>query len=146
MDTMSPAERSQIMAKVKSKNTKPEMIVRKIAYAMGYRYRLHGKGIPGKPDLVFGWRRKVIFVHGCFWHGHDCGRCRLPKTRTSYWLEKINKNMQRDSRNQKGITAMGWQYIIIWECQLKEKEKVALAIQIFLDEANTTSHLNFKPL
>ena len=133
MDSFSKEVRSQIMRCVKSKNTTPELLVRKMTYQMGFRYRLHRKDIPGSPDLAFIKRKKVIFVHGCFWHGHErCKRATLPQTNHDYWESKIKRNSDRDSSNLLKLEAMGWSSLIIWECELKEVEKVKLKIKCFL--------------
>lgn len=111
--------RSEIMRAVKSKDTKVEIAVRKIVHALGYRYRLHG-ALPGKPDLVFSGRRKVIFVHGCFWHGHSCARgARVPVNNREYWVEKISRNRSRDKKTKRLLRAAGWDVLIVWECQAK---------------------------
>ena len=124
--------RSRIMRAVKSKDTKPEMIVRRLVHGMGYRYRLHRTGLPGKPDLVFGPRRKVIFVHGCFWHGHHCKRgARVPKTNIKYWTAKIGRNRQRDKDSEAALAAMGWRVLIVWECEKKDGAvRTALAMTL----------------
>jgi DNA mismatch endonuclease (patch repair protein) len=125
------------MRAVKSADTKPEMTVRRMAFSMGYRYRLHRKELPGKPDLVFTRRRKVIFVHGCFWHGHDCSRgARIPKHNKEYWIAKIGKNTQRDASNQLTLKKMGWTYLVLWECGLKDVIKLRNQLHDFL-EPNT---------
>jgi DNA mismatch endonuclease (patch repair protein) len=105
------------MAAVKSRDTTPELIVRRLAHALGYRYRLHLRSLPGAPDLVFPRLRKVIFVSGCFWHRHTCGRCRIPATRRSYWLAKIDRNAARDLRVQRALRRLGWGVMVVWECQ-----------------------------
>lgn len=115
------------MRAVKSKDTAPEMIVRRLVHRLGYRYRLHRKGLPGKPDLVFAGRRKIIFVHGCFWHGHDCKRgARPPKENTDYWGPKIHKNVERDARNQVELCELGWDVLTVWECETKAADRTAL--------------------
>lgn len=124
------------MATIRSKDTKPEMIVRRLVHALGYRYRLHRKELPGKPDLVFGPRKKVIFVHGCFWHQHDDPNCldgRLPKSRLDYWLPKLERNQQRDKSNQTSIEATGWQVLTIWDCETKDTASLAKKLRFFLD-------------
>ncbi len=123
MDKIDKATRSRVMASVRSKNTKPEMLVRSTAHKLGYCYRLHRKNLPGKPDMVFPSRRIALFVHGCFWHGHDCshGR-RLPVTNADYWREKIRRNMERDARVQAELIDLGWKPVIVWECQIKDTE------------------------
>lgn len=109
------------MRMVRSCDTTPEMIVRRTATALGYRYRLHQATLPGKPDLVFASRRKVIFVHGCFWHGHDCKRgARSPKTNAEYWRAKIGRNRERDERHSKELSLAGWRVAILWECELSD--------------------------
>ena len=134
MDSLSPAERSDIMARVRSKNSRPELLVRKLVFALGYRYRLHAKDLPGHPDLVFRKRRKVIFVHGCFWHRHAaCALARLPKSRLDFWVPKLEGNKQRDQRNQKALNKEGWKVLTIWECQLKKLERLESTLRRFLD-------------
>lgn len=121
-------QRSAIMRAVPSKNTKPEMIVRRLVHGLGYRYRLHREDLPGKPDLVFPVRRAVIFVNGCFWHGHDCARgCRLPKENASYWRAKIIGNVERDQASIKALDATGWSVLTIWECETKLADRDVLA-------------------
>ena len=108
------------MSRIKGKNTKPEMLVRKFLFAHGYRYRLHAKKLPGKPDIVLPKYKTVIFVHGCFWHGHaNCKYFVIPKTRTDWWVNKINGNIANDDRAVKALKRAGWKVITIWECQLK---------------------------
>lgn len=116
------------MRAVRSRDTTPEMVVRRAATALGYRYRLHKAGLPGKPDLVFGRRRKVIFVHGCFWHGHDCPRgARTPKTNADYWRAKISRNVARDRENLVALERAGWRVLTIWECSTRKSQRAALA-------------------
>lgn len=132
-DVFTPEERSRVMRAVKGKNTKPELIVRRLTHALGYRYRLHRKDLPGSPDLVFVSRKKVIFVHGCFWHGHDCKRgSRQPKTNAGYWRDKIARNVARDASNQQALDAQGWQALVLWECDLKDREALAERLRDFL--------------
>ncbi|MGD2131347.1 MAG: very short patch repair endonuclease [Maricaulaceae bacterium] len=122
-DVFTPAQRSAVMARVKSKNTKPEMLVRRAAHALGYRFRLHRKDLPGAPDLVFASRRAVIFVHGCFWHGHDCARgARMPKANAAYWRAKIARNRARDAASTQALEADGWRVLTVWECELKRDD------------------------
>lgn len=114
-------ERSEIMRRVRSKGTRPEMAVRKALHALGYRFRLYGTKLPGSPDIVFPSRKTVIFVHGCFWHRHSkCSRATTPKTRTEYWQEKFVKNVARDIAVQASLAAIGWKVHVIWECELKK--------------------------
>lgn len=121
------------MQAVKSKDTKPEMIVRRLAHALGYRYRLHRKDLPGAPDLVFPGKKTVFFVHGCFWHGHDCARgSRQPKTNAEYWRAKITRNAKRDAANLKALEAQGWRALVVWECELKDRGALTDQIKAFL--------------
>lgn len=120
-------QRSAIMRAVKSKDTEPEMIVRKLVHGMGYRYRLHSRRLTGKPDLVFAGRRKVIFVHGCFWHGHNCSRgARQPKANSEYWKAKIARNAERDTCNALSLLNSGWKIMTVWECETKVRDRQAL--------------------
>ena len=125
--------RSKIMRSVKCRNTAPEMIVRHLVYSMGYRYRLHVKDLPGKPDLVFKSKRKVIFVNGCFWHGHDCKHgARVPKSNQEYWIKKICRNKFRDNQNYEDLKLMRWEYLIIWECHLKDRVHLINVLKDYL--------------
>ena len=122
------------MALVQSKNTLPELLVRRQVHAMGYRYRLHRRDLPGTPDLVFPGRKKVVFVHGCFWHRHpNCALARLPKTRADFWLPKLAANAERDARNARALRRLGWGILTIWECQLGNAIKLRKRIGRFLD-------------
>ena len=139
-DTLSPAQRSERMSRVRGKDTKPEMIVRRLVHALGYRYRLHGKVegkyLPGKPDMVFAGRKMVIFVHGCFWHRHDEEKCpltRWPKSRLDFWKPKLEGNEQRDRDNQAKLREMGWKYLEVWECQVKNRDELARRVREFLE-------------
>ena len=119
-DIYSPEKRSAVMARVKGRNTAPEMIVRRMLRRLGAGYRLHRKDLPGAPDIVRAGRRLVIFVHGCFWHGHDCPRgARVPKANRDYWLGKVGRNRERDARSAATLIAAGWRVLIVWECELK---------------------------
>ena len=132
-DTLSKGARSERMSRVRAKDTKPEMFVRRLVYSLGFRYRLHRRDLPGKPDLVFPSRHAVIFVHGCFWHRHaKCGR--LPKSRLDYWLPKLNRNKARDRQHLKALTRDGWRVLVIWECELHSKT-LALRITRFLNQS-----------
>lgn len=133
-DNLSPDQRRHTMTQVRSKDTKPELVVRHLIHGLGYRYRLHRKDLPGNPDLVFISRRKVIFVHGCFWHGHDCRSGRKhPKTNEKYWLKKLQRNKARDADNQAKLLELGWKVLIIWECQIKDTEQLIVSIRQFLE-------------
>ncbi len=126
-DIFSEEQRSYVMSRIKNKDTRPELMVRKYLHARGFRYRLHNKKLPGSPDLVLKKYRSVIFVHGCFWHGHKHCKTgiRLPKTRTEWWKEKIAKNRRRDIKKAAELLNLGWNVITIWECQLKSKNREA---------------------
>ncbi len=132
-DRHTPAQRSFNMSRIRSKNTKPEMLLRGKLFAAGFRYRLNVKSLPGKPDLVFKKYNTALFVHGCFWHGHEhCRYFVTPKTRTEFWLDKINGNIKRDHENERKLLEAGWKVITVWECELKKKrldETVELLIQ-----------------
>jgi DNA mismatch endonuclease (patch repair protein) len=136
-DTLSPPERSERMARVRHKNTGPELKVRSLVHRLGYRYRLHGQGLPGKPDLVFAGRRAVIFVHGCFWHHHpdpSCKLARLPKSRADFWGPKLTSNHARDVRNRDLLLSAGWRVLELWECQLSDSNQVERTVTAFLGE------------
>jgi DNA mismatch endonuclease (patch repair protein) len=137
MDKISPARRSNNMRHIRSFNTKPEITVRQILFSLGYRYRLHRKDLPGKPDLVFAKRKKIIFIHGCFWHQHNLTTCldsRIPKSNKHYWNQKLKNNVQRDIRNQMTLKELGWDILIIWECEIKNDKKLIKRIQKFLNK------------
>ena len=125
--------RSRIMRAVRSHNTGPEMRVRRLLHAMGYRYRLYANDLPGKPDIVFRPRRAVIFVHGCFWHGHNCHRgARRPEHNAEYWTQKIAKNAARDRGNQQLLASAGWRALVLWECEIQDLSHLAMALREFL--------------
>ena len=131
MDTLSPAERSERMSRIRSKNTKPEIAVRRLAHRLGFRYRVHSADLPGHPDLVFSSRKKVVFVHGCMWHQHpSCGR--VPKSRLSFWRPKLEGNRKRDLRNQRALRRKGWRYLVVWECQIKNLDALTTRLTSFL--------------
>jgi DNA mismatch endonuclease (patch repair protein) len=122
------------MRRIRSRDMKPEMAVRRMVHAMGYRYRLHRRDLPGKPDLVFGPRRAVIFVHGCFWHQHDCRDGHPPKSNTGYWGEKLRRNVERDAVVQKQLKANGWRVLVVWECEVREPEALKAKLSSFLSQ------------
>lgn len=134
-DRLSKNARSELMARVKSKDTQPEKVVRILLSKMGFRYRLHRKDLPGSPDLVFPSRRKVIFVHGCFWHGHNCtaGRNR-PSSNKQYWTAKLEKNKKRDKNNLQSLAAIGWKSLIVWECKVKKTEYITELMKKYLND------------
>lgn len=129
-DTFTPAERSRIMAAVKSKDTSPEMVVRRIVHRLGYRYRLHVAALPGAPDLVFPRLKKIIIVNGCFWHMHTCGACRVPAVRREYWVAKLSRNAARDRRTLRVLRRLGWQALVVWECQTTSRRVARLAVRL----------------
>jgi DNA mismatch endonuclease (patch repair protein) len=133
MDTFTPDQRSELMRRVRGQDTEPEMMVRRFVHRMGFRYRLHCRELPGNPDLVFPSRRKIIFVHGCFWHGHACrsGRNR-PSSNQMYWIPKLERNRKRDRANRRKLKKLGWDVLVVWECQLKHGEEAAARIARFL--------------
>lgn len=133
MDVLTPEQRSRNMSAIRSRNTSPERAVRTLVYALGFRFRLHAADLPGKPDLVFRSLRKVIFVHGCFWHRHDCplGRVRC-RTNVEFWDRKFKSNMDRDSRNVKELRSQGWDVLVVWECWLSSEDRVRRRIAAFL--------------
>jgi DNA mismatch endonuclease, patch repair protein len=133
MDRLTPIKRSWLMSRIKGRDTKPELIVRKMISAMGYRYRLYRKDLPGKPDIVFVSKRKVIFIHGCYWHGHNCKKGKLPKSNISFWKDKIETNKVRDKKNIRELKLLGWTVLTIWQCQLKKTLAVCKRIVDFLE-------------
>jgi DNA mismatch endonuclease (patch repair protein) len=134
-DTLTQHQRSERMSRVRGKDTKPEMVVRRLVHGMGFRFRLHRRDLPGVPDLVFVTRKKVIFVHGCFWHRHADSACklaRLPKSRLDFWLPKLEANEQRDRRNEQALKALGWSAMTVWECQIKDLSSLRNRIWSYL--------------
>lgn len=135
VDTVTSDVRSSIMARVKSKGMKPEMKVRRLLHHMGYRYRLHRSDLPGRPDLVFVSRRKVVFVNGCFWHYHsNCDRVRIPSSNRDYWITKLEGNKSRDERNIAILREGGWKVMTVWECELRDLATTQKRLTTFLDE------------
>lgn len=136
VDILGASERSRIMSLVKGKNTRPEMIVRRLLHGAGFRYRLHDAKLPGKPDLVFSRKRKIIFVHGCFWHRHEgCALARIPKSNQEFWLTKLEGNKARDESNQRKLSEAGWSTLVIWECELRNLEALERRLRLFLAES-----------
>lgn len=137
MDRISPEKRSLVMAQVKAKDTIPEMIVRRAAHKLGYRFRLHRRNLPGTPDLVFPRLRKIILVHGCFWHLHEgCKRSKLPTTNREFWQRKLSRNCERDKENLRLLTDSGWAVLILWECELANLEALYARIASFLSSTD----------
>jgi DNA mismatch endonuclease (patch repair protein) len=137
VDTLTPDERSARMARVKARDSRPEMLVRHLVHTMGFRYRLHDRRLPGTPDLVFPSRRKVIFVHGCFWHQHHdpvCKLARMPKSRLDFWQPKLQGNRDRDLRHQSELDALGWRFLVVWECKMRNREQLQNTLRAFLGD------------
>jgi len=133
MDHLTPGERSALMRRIRGKDTKPEMLVRRLLHGMGYRYKLHARDLPGNPDLAFPARKKVIFVNGCFWHQHDCPKARRPSTNVDFWNEKLDRNMVRDKANFEDLHKEGWSSLVVWECETKDEENLIDQLISFLD-------------
>ncbi len=133
MDTISQQQRRVIMQAVRGKDTRPEWTVRRLLHRLGYRYRLHSDKLPGRPDLVFPGRRKVVFVHGCFWHGHECRRgARMPATNRDYWSKKLDRNKARDLIQQTELIAAGWSVMVVWECEIRDLPALTSRLREFL--------------
>jgi DNA mismatch endonuclease (patch repair protein) len=132
MDTISKSERSALMSRIHSENTRPELAVRSILHQLGYRFRLHQKGLPGRPDIVLPRHRKIILVQGCFWHGHTCQLASKPKSNESYWSLKIQTNRTRDSRNLEALFSQGWKVLELWECEIRKRDGLQERLQHFM--------------
>ena len=133
-DVFSPVKRSWIMSLVKGKNTKPELIVRSLIHRMGFRFRVNQNILPGNPDIVLKKHRKAVFIHGCFWHGHKrCRRSKRPTTHRHFWNKKLSKNIERDDKQQKELRKLGWRYLIVWECQIRNPDRLKHKLAIFLE-------------
>ena len=126
--------RSENMRAIRSKDTQPEIIVRSLVHGLGYRFRLHRQDLPGKPDLTFPSRRKVIFVHGCFWHSHACKTGLVPKSNRGFWLPKLRRNRSRDVANEEALTQLGWKALVIWQCELRDSNAVGRRVKRFLGQ------------
>jgi DNA mismatch endonuclease (patch repair protein) len=135
-DKWTPEQRSAMMSRVKNANTKPEVRVRQLLHRLGYRFRLHNRELPGSPDIILPKYCKVIFVHGCFWHGHSCSKGKRPATRVEFWNEKLDRNLVRDAQAQQDLHALGWAYLVVWECQLKDEAKLIETLETFLRDTN----------
>jgi DNA mismatch endonuclease (patch repair protein) len=135
-DVYPPAKRSAVMAAVKGRDTQPEMIVRRLIWRMGARYRLHRRDLPGSPDIILPGRRLAVFVHGCFWHGHDCPRgARVPKANRDYWLAKVGRNRARDIESSAKLEVLGWRVEMVWECELKNRPGLEARLREILKPA-----------
>ena len=133
MDQTTTAERSENMRRIRSTGMKPEMVVRRVVHSLGYRYRLHRQDLPGRPDLVFASKRKIIFVHGCFWHQHKCcKRSHRPRSNLAYWLPKLRRNVLRDRKHMSELASAGWTVLLIWECETREIQRLAQTVDQFL--------------
>lgn len=132
MDTITSAERSALMSRIRSKNTTSELVVRSLLHQLGYRFRLHRKDLPGRPDIVLPRHRKIVFVHGCFWHGHTCKLGSKPKTNVSYWQTKIRTNRARDARNREELMGQGWTVLELWECEVRRFDGLQARLQEFM--------------
>lgn len=135
MDTRSPEQRRRIMQAVRSKDTKPEILVRRLLHAMGYRFRLHRKDLPGKPDIVLPKYRKAIFVHGCFWHAHGCSKGQPPKSQLDYWLPKLEQNINRDRTKIEQLESLGWMVLVVWQCETKDSDALAARLRAFVEDS-----------
>ena len=134
-------DRSENMRAIRSKDTLPEMAVRSLIHSLGYRFRLHRRDLPGKPDLVFPARRKVVFVHGCFWHSHACKSGLIPQSNRDFWLPKLRQNKARDRKNLEALTQLGWDALVIWQCELKDSSALRRRVKRFLGQKGTRSRV-----
>lgn len=134
-DNLTKEQRRRNMANIRSRHTKPEMIVRSVIHRMGYRFGLHDKRLPGRPDIVLARHRKVVLVHGCFWHRHQgCKRCTTPGTNQDYWIPKLTGNANRDKTHEERLLELGWEVLVVWECQTKDEQELTKRVELFLDE------------
>jgi DNA mismatch endonuclease (patch repair protein) len=134
VDHVAPDRRSYIMSRVRTKDTKPELLLRRLLHRLGYRFRLHRRDLPGCPDVVFPSRRKVVFVHGCYWHGHHCRWGKLPKSRLDYWGPKIEANRERDARHIRDLREVGWAALTVWQCELRRPDSAVQRVIDFLKD------------
>lgn len=133
-DRLEPTARSALMARVRQRNTTPELLVRRLLFSRGWRYRLHAKGLPGTPDIVFPRLHAAIFVHGCFWHGHPgCALATIPKTRTEFWNQKVESNRKRDAGVVEKLRGQGWSVLTVWQCEIKDQQSLAEKLTCFLE-------------
>lgn len=135
MDTLSPEARSRLMSRIRSTDTKPELAVRSLLHRLGYRFRLHRKDLPGHPDVVLPRHRKIIFVHGCFWHGHGCKLAPGSKSNQGYWSSKIEANRARDARNRQALADLGWAVLELWECEIRDLQATEQRVRSFMGPA-----------
>jgi DNA mismatch endonuclease (patch repair protein) len=134
VDVLTREQRSALMARIRGKNTRPELLVRKLAHSLGYRFRLHQRKLPGSPDIVFARLKKVILVHGCFWHRHNCGYAYMPKSRRKFWAQKFASNISRDRRDRIALRRAGWDVLVIWECETKSNDLLRRRVSGFLQQ------------
>lgn len=132
VDNRSPQSRSALMSRIRGKDTAPELVVRRLLHALGYRFRLHRRNLPGTPDIVLPSRRKVIFINGCFWHAHGCRIGRPPKSRPEFWLPKLERNRSKDKRNGRALRRLGWEVLTVWQCQTKSADRLKSRLISFL--------------
>lgn len=142
VDTRTPEQRRRIMQAVGSKNTGPELVVRRLLHSLGYRYRLHPPDLPGKPDIALPGRRKVVMVHGCYWHGHDCKKGRLSKSRLDFWGPKIEANRRRDAEKEQALGRLGWSVATIWQCQTADTDGLTQRLVAFLGPSTKCDRLS----
>jgi len=141
MDRIIPPRRSENMRRIRSRDTQPEKLVRKLLSELGYRYRLNCRNLPGKPDLVFRPRKKAVFIHGCFWHQHKgCKECRIPKSNTNYWVPKLARNIERDYARAHLLRKLGWRVLILWECELRNMAQTRRRLRKFLGPVSRTKN------
>lgn len=133
-DRISAKKRSHLMSRIKNRNTTPELTVRRALHRMGYRFRLHRKDLPGHPDITLPRFKKIIFVHGCFWHSHDCPRGKRPATNQEFWDKKINRNIERDTKAQAALGEAGWDVLVLWDCQVKKPNLLTTLLSTFVNE------------
>jgi DNA mismatch endonuclease, patch repair protein len=134
-DVFSKEKRSRIMSRIKGKDTKPEKLVRSLLHRMGYRFRLHVRDLPGNPDIVLPRHRKIVFMNGCFWHGHpNCKRAKLPETNRPFWEEKIGKNMKRDRSTLRKLRKTGWRVLVVWQCEMRDKTMLENSLRRFMEK------------
>lgn len=135
-----PEARRRVMSSIRGSNTKPELVVRRLLHSLGYRYRIHLRGPGGRPDIAFPRRKKAIFVHGCFWHGHECRAGRVPATRSDYWHEKLQANKDRDARYLRALSDAGWDSLVVWECEVKNTDALETKLRGFLGERRSSPY------
>lgn len=147
MDIWDKKKRSEVMSKIRSKNTKPEMALRKALFAKGFRYRINYKKLPGKPDIVFPKYKTAIFVHGCFWHHHEgCKYGYTPKSNTDFWIKKISSNQERDKKNTLQILSMAWKVLVVWECEIKQKDNIEKLVSKVIGTLNEKIPCQLNPV